>query len=287
MILINGIENTCIDVRDRGFQYGDGLFETIAYKNNKLQLWDEHMQRLRDGCERLSLSFVDEARWLEDIGKMQLQGDAIIKLSISRGVSARGYVYNEADNQVDNVTRVTAAYAWPNYTGNHTGDHVGNHIGEHTVEDRRQGITAIFCKTPISINPLLAGIKHLNRLDNVLARNEWHSSDIAEGFMLDNHQHVIEGTMSNVFGVRDAQLYTPLLTNCGVQGVMRQEIIVRARAMGTVVNISEISKQDFLQMDGIFVTNSVIGLWPVRKIIDDDVVTDFAISSLITDLQVN
>ncbi len=270
MILINGIENTCIDVRDRGFQYGDGLFETIAYKNSGLQLWDEHMQRLREGCDRLSLASVDEACWLEDIVKLQLQGDAVIKLSISRGVTGRGYAYNKADNQVDNVTRVTAACAWPIYTA-----------------ARAQGITAIFCKTPISVNPSLAGIKHLNRLDNVLARNEWHSSDIAEGFMLDNHQHVIEGTMSNVFCVLGAQLYTPSLASCGVQGVMRQRVIARARTLGIAVNIGEISKQDFLQMDSVFVTNSVIGLWPVKKIIDDDVVTDFETNSLVTNLQLN
>ncbi|VAW61113.1 Aminodeoxychorismate lyase [hydrothermal vent metagenome] len=271
-ILVNGVENTCIDVRDRGFQYGDGLFETIAYKNNALQLWDEHMLRFQQGCERLSLPAVDERLWQVDIKKLQLQEDAVIKLSISRGVAGRGYAYNETDNLADNVTRVTAAYAWPNYT-------------EAQVRDRLLGVTAIICKTPISVNPLLAGIKHLNRLDNVLARNEWHSSDIAEGFMLDNNQHVIEGTMSNVFCVLGEEIYTPLLQYCGVQGVMRQRVISQAREMGISVNVIEISKLNFLQMDALFVTSSLIGLWPVKKVIDDGVVTDFAMSGLVTDLQ--
>ncbi|VAW68788.1 Aminodeoxychorismate lyase [hydrothermal vent metagenome] len=283
-ILINGVEGSRIDVRDRGFQYGDGLFETIAYKNNELQLWDAHMQRLCHGCERLSLGQVDEALWLADIKRLALQENTVIKLSLSRGVTGRGYAFGSSQApsalssepsstlRAESVTRVTAAYAWPHYTA-------------QQIQDRHQGISAIICKTPISINPLLAGIKHLNRLDNVLARNEWHSSDIGEGFMLDNHQHVIEGTMSNVFCVLRGVLYTPSLQSCGVLGVMRQRVIERARAMGIAVNVLDISKLDFLQMDSVFITNSLIGLCPVQKIIEDDVVTNFTVDTLVYNLQ--
>ncbi len=248
-VLINGIFETHIDVADRGFQYGDGLFETIAYKNKKLQFWDEHLQRMQKACERLSLKKVDESVWLEDIKKLQLNEDAVIKLTISRGVSGRGYVYNKEDN----VTRVTASYALPDYS------------------TQQQGIIATLCKTPVSINTALAGIKHLNRLDNVLARNEWqHSSEnkIAEGFMFDNQQHVIEGTMSNVFCILGDELYTPLLDCCGVAGVMREQVIKLAKELKIPVNVVEISKQNFLQMDAIFVTNSVIGIWPVVRLGD-------------------
>jgi len=262
--LINGVVDSCIDVCDRGFQYGDGLFETIAYKNSQLQLWDAHMQRLRHGCDRLSLGVVDEALWLDDIKQLQLKEDAVIKLIISRGVSGRGYTYNTSNN----VTRVTAVSLWPNYT-----------------RDNFQGIATTFCKTPISINPVLAGIKHLNRLDNVLARNEWHSADIAEGFMLDHNQHVIEGTMSNVFCVLGEELYTPSLQQCGVAGVMRQRVLEYAKVQGVSVNIIEISKLNFLQMDSIFITNSLIGIWPVKKIIEDGVVTEFSVGSLVIELQ--
>jgi len=243
--LINGIEQTTINVRDRGFQYGDGLFETIAYKNNQLQLWDAHLARLQLGCERLMLNAVDEAQWLADIKNLQLSDDAVIKLSISRGVSGRGYVYN--DDQP--VTRVTASYPMPDYP-----------------QSNSQGIKAIFCKTPISINSALAGIKHLNRLDNVLARNEWHDSDIGEGLMVDNQGHIIEGTMSNVFCVLGDELYTPALEQCGVAGVMRQQVIELAQALNIAVNIVDISKPNFLQMDGLFITNSIIGIWPIKEL---------------------
>jgi len=243
--LINGIEQTTIDVRDRGFQYGDGLFETIAYKNNQLQLWDAHLARLQQGCERLMLNVVDETQWLADIKNLQLSDDAVIKLSISRGVSGRGYGYNDDHT----VTRVTASYPVPDYP-----------------QSNSQGIKAIFCKTPLSINSALAGIKHLNRLDNVLARNEWHDSDISEGFMFDNQGHIIEGTMSNVFCVLGDELYTPALKQGGVAGVMRQQVIDLAQALNIPVNIVDISKPNFLQMDGLFITNSIIGIWPVKEL---------------------
>ncbi len=244
-VLVNGVEESRIDVRDRGFQYGDGLFETIAYKNNKLQLWDEHMQRLRSGCERLSLDCIDESLWLDDIEKCQLSHDGVIKLSLSRGVSGRGYAYTEGDS----VTRVTASFMMPDYP-----------------ERNQQGIIARICKTPVSINTVLAGIKHLNRLDNVLARNEWQGNEIAEGFMLDHQGHVIEGTMSNVFCIMGDELYTPSLALCGVAGVMRQQVIELATKLKIPVNIVDISEQNFLQMDALFITNSLIGIWPVKKI---------------------
>ncbi len=244
-ILINGLEQTTIDVKDRGFQYGDGIFETIAWKNNKLQFWDAHLARMQNACERLHLNSVDEALWLSDIKALQLSNDAVVKLMISRGVSGRGYVYTEGDS----VTRVTVTYPMPDYP-----------------QGNSQGVKTVLCKTPVSINPVLAGIKHLNRLDNVLARNEWQDSNIAEGFMFDHNEHIIEGTMSNVFCVLGDELYTPALDLCGVAGVMRQQVIEVARTLKLPVNIVDISKQNFLQMDGVFITNSLIGIWPVAEL---------------------
>ncbi len=244
-ILINGAAQTTIDVRDRGFQYGDGVFETIAFKNNKLQLWEEHLARLKKSCERLSIKPVSENIWLADIEKLQLNADAVIKLMVSRGISGRGYMYAQSES----VTRVTASYVMPDYPLSNS-----------------QGIKARLCKTPVSINPVLAGIKHLNRLDNVLARNEWHDGDIVEGFMFDYQGHVIEGTMSNVFCVLSDELYTPSLEQCGVAGIMRQQIINIAQRLNIPLSVVDISKQNFLQMDAVFVTNSLIGIWPVTEL---------------------
>ncbi|MCW8935762.1 MAG: aminodeoxychorismate lyase [Gammaproteobacteria bacterium] len=263
-IIINGNEESKISVSDRGFQYGDGLFETITYKNNQLQLWNEHIQRLNNSCDRLSLKKVDEALWLEDIKKLDLVNDSVIKLSLSRGNSTRGYLYDEQSN----VTRVTASFDLPSY-----------------AEENQTGIIATICKTPVSMNIALAGMKHLNRLDNVLARNEWNDSAISEGFMLDNQGHIIEGTMSNVFCVLGDELYSPLLEQCGITGIMRQQVINIAEKLNIPVNIVDISKANFLSMDAVFISNSLIGIWPVKKIIDGENSVEFQQSKLIDDIK--
>lgn len=263
-VLINGTEQQQLDVRDRAFQYGDGIFETIAWRHNQAELWPLHMQRMRQACERLSLQMPDEKLWLDDIKKLELGESAVIKLVLSRGISGRGYAYDDADKS----SRITLGYAWPEYP-----------------RKNQQGITACFCTTPVSINTALAGIKHLNRLDNVLARNEWRDENIAEGFMLDHHQHVIEGTMSNVFCVLDDELYTPSLVRSGVNGVMRQRIVELAREMEIPVNEIEISKQNFINVDSIFITNSLIGIWPVTKIVEDEAEIEFSISKMVLDFQ--
>lgn len=263
-ILINGQPATKIEVTDRGFQYGDGLFETVAYKNGELQLWKQHLQRLLNGCQRLGLPLVAESVWRDDIDQLGLTGDAVIKLTLSRGSSGRGYAYAEEDTS----TRVTAVYPVPDYP-----------------QSFQQGVVVRVCDTPVSINTALAGIKHLNRLDNVLARNEWSDSSIAEGLMLDHHQHVIEGTMSNVFCLLDDELYTPVLERSGVAGVMRGQVIELAEQSGITVNIIEISKQNFFNMDAVFLSNSLIGIWPVIKVIDGEVIKEFTRSAVVDELQ--
>jgi len=128
-ILINGQATSQIDVRDRGFQYGDGVFETIACRNGQLQFWQAHMQRLEDACERLNLPVIPAQQWLDDIAALQPRGDAVIKLTLSRGVSGRGYAYSDSEQQ---PLRVCALYPWPDYP-----------------QQNQQGISAMICKTPV------------------------------------------------------------------------------------------------------------------------------------------
>lgn len=262
--LINGKQSTHIDVRDRGFQYGDGVFETIAYRAGQLELWPLHMQRLESACLRLSLPPVDPQLWLDDIAALKLKSDAVIKLSVTRGVTARGYAFTDEIS----VTRICAADSLPEFS-----------------VDNQQGISATICVTPVSANRALAGIKHMNRLDSVLARNEWKDDMIAEGFMLDENQHVIEGTMSNVFAVTGNEIYTPVLEQAGVQGVMRKSIIELAESLGIKVNIIEISKQNLLNMEEIFITNSLIEIWPVIKIIDHQESYDYPQHTMVNFIQ--
>jgi len=127
----------------------------------------------------------------------------------------------------------------------------------------KTGIKLCYCKTQLAINPRLAMIKHMNRLEQILARQEWHSADIHEGLMCDSEGFVVEGTMTNLFWVKRGQLYTPEIDRCGVAGVMRSVILKLADDYGEVVHIRRCTVDDIEAADELFVTNSVIGLWPV------------------------
>jgi len=117
----------------------------------------------------------------------------------------------------------------------------------------------------LPINSALAGIKHLNRLDQVIARNEWRCHSIHEGIMLDADGYVVEGTMSNLFLVKNGKLMTALLDRAGVAGIMRSVILEQARLRAIDLEIRRIRLNELITADEIFLTNSVIGVWPVRQ----------------------
>lgn len=246
-ILINGRETDQISVLDRGFQYGDGLFETIHVLAGKPQYWREHMERLFDGCRQLKIS-LPELSVLEIESESLCSGvdDAVLRITITRGMGGRGYAADESLNS----TRVLAIFPAPQYS----------------QECWSKGVVLTVCNTRLGINPALAGVKHLNRLEQVLARAEWNSTDIHEGLMLDINNNVIEGTMSNVFSIKDGELYTPELSLCGVKGIMREQIIGIARQASIVVHETQMSLDDFHQSEECFLSNSLFGIWPVRQL---------------------
>jgi len=247
--IINGEINDHISIYDRGLQYGDGLFETIAIKNHKLLLWQDHIDRLNQGCRILNLPIIDEQLWLNDIAALNIpETDGVIKIILTRGSGGRGYCIPDTTN----VSRIVSLHPWP----------------EHPEDNSTKGIKTFFCETRVSVNSTLSGIKHLNRLENVIARNEWKDESIAEGIMLNDDEHIIEGTMSNIFSVNNDILYTPLLNKSGVKGVIRKNIIELARVHDIEVQEIVLSKEILLNMDEIFITNSLIGIWPVIKLHD-------------------
>ncbi len=240
-ISINGIEAQHLSVMDRGLHYGDGLFETIAFRNGKLEFWSEHLKRMERGAEVLGITFPGENEFLQDVKNLVKpcpDENYAIKLLLTRGTGERGY--HQAKQA--NVTRAV--------------------ITSGLSVRARQTAKVCLCKHPVSINSVLAGIKHLNRLDNVLARREW-DNEFDEGFMFDTHGNLIEGTMSNVFGIKNNVLYTPGLDQCGVNGIVREQVLMIAKEKGIKTNIKNMSIDDIGAMDEIFITNSIIGLWPV------------------------
>lgn len=252
MILINGQTESRIEVLDRGLQYGDGLFETLAYRNNKIEFLEQHLQRLYTDSQRLniSLSESDLAKIHQELDFVcqNLQDEAVIKLIVTRGVGGRGYFAG----QDLSPTRIISSHTLPSYPQYFP----------------QSGITVRFCQHRLSENAILAGIKHLNRLDQVLGRNEWSDKTIAEGLMFDQHDNLIEGTMSNIFLVKSGNLLTPKLNLSGVAGVIRTTIIRLASENGLTVIEQTLSKSDLIEANEVFVCNSVNGIWPVNHIID-------------------
>ncbi|MCF6236257.1 MAG: aminodeoxychorismate lyase [Gammaproteobacteria bacterium] len=248
-MLINGVEANAISSLDRGLHYGDGLFETIAVKNGKLQLWHQHMQRFLEGCERLSLPAIDPellhaeaARLLSDDAN---NSQAILKIILTRGVGGRGYHSPETPS----VTRILLHYPWPSFSDSYW----------------QEGVHVELCKTGLGSNPVLAGIKHLNRLEQVMASREWCEPEVQEGLMLDQQGNVIEGTRTNLFVVKNNQLITPDLSMCGVEGVMRGAIINIAKKSGLQVHVAAVSQEVLKKADELFLCNSIIGIWPVKS----------------------
>ncbi len=246
--LVNGINSEHISVNDRGLHYGDGLFETIACNNAKPQFLAQHLERMQKGAEQLHIKFPDTHLFHQDINialDANNQSRCVIKLILTRGQGKRGYAY---DNSMP-PTRICQLSEWP----------------QHVDGWKQTGIKATFCKTQAISSSQLAGIKHLNRLENVLAGNEL-GTEFQEGFLSDANGHVIEGTMSNLFAVTGKKLLTPDLAYAGIAGIMRDQIISIAGENKIPVEVCNISQQQLKQADEIFISNSLIGVCRIQQL---------------------
>jgi 4-amino-4-deoxychorismate lyase len=245
-MLIDGKDSDQIAADDRGLLYGDGLFETFAVRNGVPQLWSQHLDRLQRDCARLGI--VPPPVELLHTEALQLcagHARAVLKIVITRGSGGRGYRLPEQAMP----RRILSLHPWPGYPEQYA----------------TQGVRARLCTLRLGSNPRLAGIKHLNRLEQVLARAEWNDPGIAEGLLLDGAGHLVEGTMSNVFLVRDGCLLTPVLDECGVAGVMRAQILEQAARLGIPGVVAPLRLDDVATAEEMFFCNSLIGLWPVRQ----------------------
>ncbi len=244
-VLVNGEERESVPITDRGFQYGDGVFETLGVLHGQPLLWDAHLQRLVSGCRSLGFRNPPPVQALtEEAYRLAAPLDrAVLKIIITRGGGPRGY--RAAGDLVP--TRVVSVDEWP---------------GEH-IEKRRRGARIRMCRTLLASQPRLAGLKHLNRLEQILARAEW-GQDWDEGLMCGERGTVVEATASNLFAVIDGAIHTPDLTRCGVAGIMRDEVIRIARRLQYDVNIVDLPVDRLYAAQELFLTNSIIGIWPVR-----------------------
>lgn len=247
VVLVNGEPADAVPALNRGLAYGDGVFETIAARDGLLEHWERHARRMLSGLARLGIPAPDpELLRSEALGLLGGRSPAVIKIIVTRGEGGRGY----APPAGAAPTRIVSRHPFPEWPAAWTGG----------------GVRVCWCETRLSCNPLLAGIKHLNRLEQVLARREWDDPAIAEGLMMDTVDRVVEATARNLFLVRDGALLTPRLTACGVAGVMRAVIMERAERLGVPVEETELGRDEVESADEVFLTNSLSGVWPVRRI---------------------
>jgi 4-amino-4-deoxychorismate lyase len=244
---INGKLTALLNSADRGLQYGDGLFETLAVFEGRPQLVDAHLERLHRGAARLHFPELDIAGLERDIRNASATAQqAVLKLILTRGLSTRGY--RPPDPAYP--TRVVTLSNWPDYP----------------QTNATQGVRARVCRQRMAIQPALAGIKHLNRLEQVLARAEWSDPDIVEGLMLDTEGRVVCGCMSNLFLVRDRKILTPSVQRCGVRGVMRDQVRLACRELGLGWQELDLTLEDVHKADELMLSNALVGLWPIREL---------------------
>lgn len=240
-MLINGAFADSIDATDRGLAYGDGLFETIRIAKGRPVLLDAHMQRLRLGCETLDIEAPiadiegDFHRLLSD----NRTPDAVLKVIVTRGVSGRGYK-SRPGGQPNRIVSISEYFP--------------------DEQSCQAGVSTMLCETRLGLNPGLAGIKHLNRLEQVMASGEL-PDECHEGLMMNQAGDLIEGTKTNLFVVDRGELVTPVLDDCGVNGIMRQFLLERMPC-----SVTPVSMEKLAGADEVFVCNSVIGVWPVIRL---------------------
>jgi 4-amino-4-deoxychorismate lyase len=244
--LVNG-EPIGVDPGDRGLAYGDGLFETMAAVDGAVPRLEMHLERLTAGCDRLGIPCPPRAALERDMGRLAPRsGRSILKIIVTRGSGARGY----APPAQATPTRIVSTSPWPDYP----------------EERYRDGIRVRVCALRLGTNPALAGLKHLARLEYVLAQLELRDADVQQGLLCDVRDLVVGGTSSNVFVVRSGAVRTPAITHAGVHGVMRRTVLATARELGLHVGEAELTLGDVLAADEVFMTNAVFGIWPVKSI---------------------
>jgi 4-amino-4-deoxychorismate lyase len=251
-VLINGDAAGGLSPLDRGLHFGDGVFETIACLHGRPRFLALHLERLAHGCRTLGFSPPAAQSLRAEIERLAGATDrAIVKLMVTRGpATVRGYAVSGREQ----ATRVAIRYPWP-------------------VEDpalQQQGVSVRVAAMRLGENPVLAGLKHCNRLEEILARSEPGAEAAGEALMLSRSGKLISGTMTNVFlvdGPREPpRLRTPAIDLCGVAGVMRRVVLREARRAGVTATECALSLDDLAAAQEIFLTNARVGIWPVGRL---------------------
>ena len=243
--LINGEFGLSLTPFDRGFAYGDGVYRTLQILNGAPVLWEQHYQKLVDDTARMSLECPAAETLLDEIATLfDFASSGVCKIVITRGESAPGYAIPQS---ITTSTRILVKSVLPTYP----------------KEYFDIGIKLFLCRLRLSHQPLLAGIKHLNRLENVFARSENFNPEYQDGLLLDCQDYVTECTAANIFLRKGRLLTTPKLTECGVSGVTREFVISSAEDLGCELVERKVRLDELIQADEVVITNSLYGAFQV------------------------
>jgi 4-amino-4-deoxychorismate lyase len=244
--LVNGLESSAVAADDRGLQYGDGLFETMLVGEGRIRHLELHLARLEEGCRKLALP-MPSAVLIRDECERAMEGlrSGVVKFILTRGPGPRGY----RPPAEPAITRIVMASA------------------PRPRSETHGPVTVRLCRTRLGLNPALAGLKHLNRLEQVMACAEWDDPRIAEGLMLSTDGRVVCATAANVFVVTEGRLVTPAIRDCGVAGVMREVVLRAARQAGIPAEVQDVYPDDLEQAQEAFLTNAVIGVRPIEEVV--------------------
>lgn len=245
--LVNGSFDHAISPIDRGFAYGDGIFRTMLMRNSLPDHWPLHYQKLVADCAVIGIVCPSAELLISDLQQMfAIDEIAVAKIVITRGEGARGY----APPAVTSPMRVVIKSPMPQYSVNYIANGVNLHV----------------CDIRLAHQPKLAGIKHLNRLENVMARLEWRDEHIFDGLLLDQRGNVIECTMSNVFARFGDTLITPDLSLSGVAGITRQHILGLSAVLKLDIMVNHLTFEALLKADEVVICNSLYGAFQVSQI---------------------
>ena len=248
--LLNGQPTDQIDNRHRGLAYGDGIFETCWVQDGQVRFWEDHQQRLHEGTQRLGLSWTtSDQQQLESELNQNLPSQStplVCKILLLRRAPGRGYDYDPAQQGCDRLIQLST-YQKPDWQSG--------------------AAKVVTSSVPASVNPVLAGLKHLNRLDSVLARQSARVAGAHEALLALPNGYLVEGTMGNVFIKSGSQWQTPPLDQAGVNGIIRR----RWLRLGSLTE-ADWPVQDLPKADGIVLGNALMGIVPVASV-DDQAIT--------------
>ncbi|WP_060982314.1 aminodeoxychorismate lyase [Vibrio splendidus] len=286
MFWVDGESQQTVDILDRSFQYGDGCFTTMLVSDGEIQHFHDHQHRVDECLKALRISALDwsvVSLWL-DTALQHIQHNGLhstnlygskklhnvnkphneksgIKLHVSRGSGGRGY----STKNIAKPTITLSTFGYPS----------------HYAAWQDSGVELGICQQALGLSPLLAGHKHNNRLEQILMKDEMDQANEVDGVVLDISGNVIETTMANLFWRKGQAIYTPQLTQSGVAGVMRKQVLTALNQAELSVTISDYCLSQLMQADEVFMTNSILGVAPVTRISD----TQFNIGTVTRSLQ--